>query len=88
MIMITILIIIIIFVWELTHKGIFHGQIQDLIFAVALRFKDHTFHASGHRVENYSSRYYSFLNDERYGIECRRSVNNSALRTPASPDDS
>ena len=39
---------------------------QDLIFAVALRFKDNNFHASDHRVENCSSRY-SFLNDERDG---------------------
>ena len=39
---------------------------QDLIFAVALRFEDYNFHASGHKVENCSSRY-SFLNDERDG---------------------
>ena len=29
-----------------------------------LSYKDYTFHASGHRVKNCSSRY-SFLNDER-----------------------
>ena len=39
-------------------------KIQDLIFAVALRFKNYTSPASGHRVQNCSSRY-SFLNDER-----------------------
>ena len=33
---------------------------QDLIFAVALRFKDYTFNSSGHRFENCSSRY-SFM---------------------------
>ena len=41
-------------------------QLQDLIFAVALRFKDYTFHASCHRVENCSSMY-SFMNDDREG---------------------
>ena len=35
-----------------------------MFFAVALRFKDYTFHALNHRVENCSSRF-SFLNDER-----------------------
>ena len=33
---------------------------------MALRFKNYIFHVSGHRVDNYSSRY-SFLNDERDG---------------------
>ena len=33
---------------------------------MALRFKDYTFHASGHRVKNCSSMY-SFLTDERDG---------------------
>ena len=42
----------------------YHSQIQDMIFAVALRFKDYTFHALGHRVDYCSSRQ-SFLNDER-----------------------
>ena len=33
---------------------------------MALRFEDYTFHASGHRVENCSSKY-SFFNNERDG---------------------
>ena len=41
-----------------------HSQIQDLIFAVALIFEDYTFNASGQRVENRSSWYYT-LNDAR-----------------------
>ena len=52
------------------------SQIQDWIFAVALRFKDFTFHASGHRVENCSSWYtfwmmrkmVPFLESFSYGI--------------------
>ena len=43
-----------------------HSQIQDLIFAVALIFKDNTFNSSGQRVENCSSRYCT-LNDVRDG---------------------
>ena len=39
---------------------------QDMVFTVALRFEDYTFHASGQRVENCSSRY-KFLNNERDG---------------------
>ena len=35
-------------------NNLYFSQLQDLIFAVALRFKDYTFHASGHRVESQS----------------------------------
>ena len=54
--------IIIIFI-----SGGSHSQTQDFIFTVALRFKVYTFHASGLRVEFFSSRY-SFLNYERDGV--------------------
>ena len=64
-IIIILIIIIIIIIIIFISRGS-HSKIQDLIFAAARRFKDYTFHASGHRVKNCSSMY-SFLNDERDG---------------------
>ena len=62
-IIIIIITITIIMIIVFISRG-YHSQIQDMIFAVALRFKDYTFHALGHRVDYCSSRH-SFLNDER-----------------------
>ena len=64
-IIIIVIMVIIVMIIIFIPRGL-HSQIKYLIFAVALGFKDYTFHTSGHRVENCSSRY-SFLNDERDG---------------------
>ena len=63
MIIVVIMIIILILLIIIISRG--NTVIYRIpFFAVALRFKDYIFLASGHRVENCSS-WYSFLNDDR-----------------------